>query len=247
MDIKKSTIYFLFLFCFMASTSAHAADFNINVGDTVYEQRYEYNKIWEQNGQMEQKVLEVGFRLLNENKIRQRVHFRIIKKGDEPNANALYLNSTVSIYSAIFPYIDNDDELAAVMAHEITHILQYKGFWNWFIRTLDLIPSQSDEYDADLGGVDLMVRAGYNPLAMISFQNKLFDENHWFWNFLMGVWGVEKTHPDGSKRLLKVYTHILIYYPSYIAKGYDNIYYKNFLMDSENNKEIQKIKDKYKL
>ncbi len=52
--------------------------------------------------------------------------FFVIDKDDEPNAFCLP-GGKVFVYSGIFKYISSDDELAAVMGHEIGHALARHG------------------------------------------------------------------------------------------------------------------------
>ncbi len=52
--------------------------------------------------------------------------FFVIDKEDEPNAFCLP-GGKVFVYSGIFKYASNDDELAAVMGHEIGHALARHG------------------------------------------------------------------------------------------------------------------------
>ena len=52
--------------------------------------------------------------------------FFVIDKDDEPNAFCLP-GGKVFVYSGIFKYVANDDELAAVMGHEIGHALARHG------------------------------------------------------------------------------------------------------------------------
>ena len=52
--------------------------------------------------------------------------FFVIDKADEPNAFCLP-GGKVFVYSGIFKYVSSDDELAAVMGHEIGHALARHG------------------------------------------------------------------------------------------------------------------------
>ncbi|MEI3254514.1 MAG: hypothetical protein V8R83_04285 [Candidatus Gastranaerophilaceae bacterium] len=100
--------------------------------------------------------------------------------------------------------LDSDDELAAVICHEIAHGLDaHKGLW----RRLTMAgSSKSYEFKADKKGVDLMVNAGYNPIAMIVILNKITAEPSWFERY--------PSHPGGSERLLTIYSYIYSKYPS---------------------------------
>ena len=61
-----------------------------------------------------------------------------------------------------------------------------------------------------------MVKAGYNPLAMISVLNKICG------NYV----DIISTHPSGEKRLMNIYDYISYNYPEWIKKGYSTDSYK---------------------
>lgn len=186
------------------------------------------NTFWERTGKYEQKVLEVGTKILHENKINKRVAFQMIRNHNTINACARYDNKVVYVYYGIIPYIDNDDELAALLGHEIAHSLdQYGGFFKWADMRLN---SKEYEHKADLVGIDLMVKAGYNPIAAICMANKWMSEDYWdFWVFT--------THPKTSKRLIAMYKYIYRKYPWALKTDMvHNVNYENFTYFSK--KEI---------
>lgn len=129
-------------------------------------------------------------------------HFKVIND-DEVNAFALpggyvYLNKGLTDKAS------SDDEIAAVIAHEVGHVvakhsvkrlqgvLSYEALAvlatiaaedksqaynaNIAFGTLVLAYSREDELLADKMGVRYMKKAGYKPDAMISFLNKLEKE-----------------------------------------------------------------------
>ncbi|OGI02292.1 MAG: hypothetical protein A2Y25_10155 [Candidatus Melainabacteria bacterium GWF2_37_15] len=236
------------VFCFLSMPiSAWAEVDEINLYFDQQGKPYDY-KLWERKGKFEQKTFEVGFRLLNSSEVKNRVAFSVYEKNNLINAYAFWLSSNVIVTEEMFSYIDNDDELAALLAHEIGHIQQYDSIKTFCIKMIDIpnFTSKHYEHDADKRGVDLMANAGYNPLAMITFFNKLSHEDHWFIRKLDKIFWFQ-SHPTGTKRLAKIYNHILINYPQFITKGYDNPYYANFLMNAEKDENIKKIKDKHDL
>lgn len=260
MLVKKRFLTILMLVCVLfASQNVFADeqiddDHDITYYDNIYSDEgkpYDY-KLWERKGKLEQKVLEVGHRLLNANGAEHRVAFFVYRRINFINAWANGSNSKVRVFDDILRYIDNDDELAALLAHEIIHIKDNDHFGHFMLQHLPIVSSilsKHYEHRADTRGVDLMVNAGYNPLAMITFLNKISPEYHWF------VRGLDYlcclcllSHPTGSKRTLKVYEYIEKNYPEYIEQGYDNIYYTNFLFNSSvQYLDIEKIKEKYNM
>ena len=134
------------------------------------------------------------------------------------------------------------------------HIKQLSiGVWPWKRIKMYVAPKYY-EYDADLKGVDYMVKAGYNPLAMISLYNKIMNEKSAFCKFSLFLEEMSflfllpiDTHPTGSKRLLNIYNHIKTHYPRFLTQDDENMYYINFLMNSEKNTDVRQLKDKYDL
>ena len=79
--------------------------------------------------------------------------------------------------------------------------------------------SRTDEYEADVTGVDLMINAGYNPLAMVSVLYKISGK------FI----DIVQTHPSGDKRTMYIYDYITYTYPAKLKLGYTSDSYKQFM------------------
>jgi len=180
---------------------------------------------WEQNGKYEQKVLEVGTKILNANKIDKRIAIQMDRNTKTINAGTTRTNKLVTVYYGILPYLDNDDELAALLGHEMGHAIDdYGGFFKWMDMTLN---SKEYEFKADLIGVDLMVKAGYNPIAAITMANKWQPEEYW-------DFGVFTTHPKTSRRLMEMYKYIYRKYPWALKTDMvHNVNYENFTYSSK--------------
>jgi len=80
--------------------------------------------------------------------------------------------------------------------------------------------SRTDEFEADISGVDLMAKAGYNPLAMVSLLNKISGDAYI---------DIIQTHPSGEKRILNVYNYIEYNYATKLKNGYTTDSYKKAL------------------
>ncbi len=266
MFFKKELLAGLLALCFLVMPmGAVAEDGVVYIIDS--NKPYDY-KLWERVGRYDQKVFEVGFRLLNENKFPKNVRFTLKRNIKETNAYAKYSRGEIAIYTGMLLYIQNDDELAAILAHEMGHINQLStGFWPWK-RTKMWFAPKFYEFDADKIGIDYMVKAGYNPLAMITVFNKVGPEDSNFYKFLLFYKSLKTlyykilltdnfidillvrpydTHPKTSKRMDKIYNHILVNYPNFITEGYKNPYYANFLMNAEKNTDIKIIREKHDL
>jgi len=189
--------------------------------------------IWKQNGKYEEKVIAVGARILDANKIAKRVPFRVAKD-KTINAESSFFYKTVTVHQGMFPYIDNDDELAFLLSHEIAHSIDaYGGSLKWMAMTLN---SKHYESKADLMAVDFMVKAGYNPIAAITLQNKGFDE-------AQSDFGFWRTHPKTSKRMMDIYEYISVKYPSYLSSAAVNsVHFRNFTRSSAKDIAAFKVK-----
>lgn len=145
---------------------------------------------------------------------------------ESAEANAFCLpGGKVAVYSGLFTYIANEAELAVVVAHEIAHALARHGgermswgdlqtlgslgiskaFNNETVNTVYgvgtqlgvMLPySRANESEADMIGLTLMARAGYNPQAAVTFWKKFGGkENASFLDQFLS------THPQGADRI----------------------------------------------
>ena len=191
---------------------------------------------WEKNGKDEQKVMTVAQKILYANKINKRIPLEVKRNTTTINATSNPYYKTVTMYTGMLPYFDNDDELAYVLSHEIAHSIDSYG---GAIKLVAMnVNSKSYEMKADLKGIDYMVTAGYNPVAAIIMGTKLFQEPIWDWGFT-------STHPKGSKRVMAMYKYIYKKYPQYLTSEMTkNIVYQNFLLAMD--KEIKAFHAKEK-
>lgn len=203
------------------------------------------------------RVNSIGNKLLNSNGVQQAIE---IKVSEEEDVNAYAnINKEVYVYKGLLENVSNDEELAAVISHEVGHILNghcaKQGILNTGVNILAQKAAQkynatavavgqqltssklsrNDEFEADLTGVDLLVKAGYNPMAMISVLNKICG------NYI----DILQTHPSGEKRLMNIYNYIEYNYPAKIKTGFNSSSYtKAMLVISPN---VQKRKTSEKL
>ena len=129
------------------------------------------DNFWKKKGIDEQKVIQVGQKIMLDNKIPRRIPIFVDSKKTIEAYSSLY-DKKVVIHEGMFFYIDNDDELAYVLSHEIAHSVEaYGGMMKYMA-----INSNSKKYEqkADLNGIDYMVKAGYDPIAAITMGNKIF-------------------------------------------------------------------------
>ncbi len=191
-------------------------------------------------GELQERMNSVGFRILNANRIEKRLIFMAINRVYTRDiwTDVSSVNRIVWIKPTIIPYIDSDDELAAVLSHSIAHgVDTYEGILRGYISILNywVAPNKYD-LKADKLAVDYMVNSGYNPLAAITILNKI-GKQYRFDAF--------SNHTLVSRRMMLIYEYIYTKYPSVLVDNEykDNIYYQNFLLTSRNNrmKLLEKI------
>lgn len=191
-----------------------------NADGLIFETNVNMENYWKKTGVDVQKVQDVGYKLINSNKLDKYVVVKLVYNYKTINAYASFSDKSVNIYSGILPYLNSDDELAYVIGHEIGHCLDY---YNGFFRAAEMvINSKSYETKADLIGIDLMTKAGYNPIAAITVQYKVSGEyafaDWMFWS-----------HPKGTVRMLDMYKYIYKKYPSALdSEMTKDVAYQNF-------------------
>ncbi len=153
---------------------------------------------------------------------------------DKDEANAFCLpGGKVFVYTGIFKFASNDDELSAVMGHEIGHALARHGAERMSRGQLEqagseilnavmqgrgnpqntamvmqafgigtqlgvsLPHSRTQEYEADMIGLVLMAKAGYNPKYALSFWEKFAKDGQTPPEYL-------STHPAPTNRIAKI-------------------------------------------
>lgn len=189
------------------------------------------------------KVNTIGKNLLSKNNLPTKINFKVIET-DEINAFA-NADKEICVYTGLLKFVNNDAELAAVIAHEIGHIVNnhvakqnvvntisqtaiYNSNLNAGLKTaaynannLSMLKmSRTEEYEADITGADLIARAGYNPLAMVSVLYKIGGSYADF----------TSTHPSGDKRTMYIYDYITYAYPNKVKAGYNTDSYNKFMI-----------------
>lgn len=222
---------------------------------------------WDSNANLA-RVNRIGNVLLTKNGIQHAIKFTV-SNTEDVNAYA-DINKEIHVYRGMLNYVDYDHELAGVIAHEMGHIINGHCAKQTILDSVinsvatDLASStttdggalavatgkqlassklsRNDEMEADLTAVDLMIKAGYNPLALISVLNKISG------NYI----DVMETHPSGEKRLMNIYDYILYNYPKYAktgAAGYNTESYKKASVminaNLERRKASKKLQNKY--
>lgn len=148
----------------------------------------------------------------------------------------------IAFYTGILETLKlSDDEVAVVMGHEVAHALRehareriaknelthlgasllgqfvgggkYAGAFDVGGQLLSLKFSRDDESEADLVGLDLAARAGFDPRAGVSLWRKMAAANRgappqWL-----------STHPSGKNRIQEIEKHLPAVMPLYEKAG----------------------------
>ena len=104
------------------------------------------------------KIDEIGFRILNSNGIEKRMVFDYNTKSNK-NASSRYSDRQIILYRGLYNRLNSDDEIAAVLAHEISHAVDsYNGiFRGYFSNFLYSFAPKKYEYKADKKAVDYIM------------------------------------------------------------------------------------------
>lgn len=167
-------------------------------------------------------VNRVGQRLVKASNPEFEYSFHVI---DSPEINAFCLpGGHVFVYTGLRKVVKTDDELASVLAHEITHAEQHHfarqyaknskrqallGIGSIFVPLTQLSAtllqlgdaglsahySRGAESEADRLGAARMKRAGYDPHAMVTVLTRLANEDS---SNSLDRWLLD--HPEGKKR-----------------------------------------------
>lgn len=181
------------------------------------------------------KINNIGTKILNANKIEKRIIFVYDKNSKLEmlkNTNSLTKRQVV-IYEDYYKFVETDDELAAYIAREIPVAQRsYDGIASGWLSSIK-IKAAPKKYELvfDKFAIDYMVKAGYNPLGLITFINKSCPQKR------------QDTFSSNnltSKRLAHIYEYIFINHPTFLAKNtyIENEYYQNFLLTSQENRKL---------
>lgn len=207
------------------------------------------------------RVQEVGEKILSKNGISiKNVKFTVVS--DTPNNSEFISTKVINISSAELAFAGNDNEVAAVVASEIGHLVcghaskakvmsLLQTTTNTEVTTNEAIQTFAQNYkttkqdkEADLAAVNLMVNAEYNPLALIVVLTK---QTGTYWDAIVG-------RPANAEKAMNVYDYIAFVYPDKLKVGYGCNEYRTFqayaqnIVDerNENKKALNKHNKTYK-
>lgn len=188
-----------------------------------------------------ERVSVVGKTLLEKNGLPTSITFKIVD-GIANNTDATTTN-VINISKDDLTYAGNDSEVAAVVSNEIGHIINgqtskskmrelAKQAITSKLSADNLITTAAnseyianktnlnDEKAADITGVDLMCKTGYNPLAMVVLITK---------RPTTGTLETLQGKPNNSERAMNTFDYLSYAYPVKVKSGYGCQEYTRFL------------------
>jgi len=187
----------------------------------IIEKKHEVVKDLNQNSL----ITEIGNKLAEASEMREmKFHFRILKE-DGPNAFSIPGGYIYVTYD-LFDYIQSDDELAGILAHEIAHVIHNHALKQTRdntkftlltilavlltgepdvgvlgkLTTITFLNQYSREYEeeADLTAIDLLIKTGYNPVGFLTFLERLYAREMFKPEVNLGIF---QTHPATENRI----------------------------------------------
>jgi len=170
-------------------------------------------------------ISEIGNKLAEASEMKEmEFHFRILKV-DGPNAFSIPGGYIYVTYD-LFDYVQSDNELAGILAHEIAHIVhnhalkQTRDNTKYSLLTIlaVLLTREPDvvllgnltaitflnqyrreyEEEADLTAIELLIKTGYNPVGFLTFLERLYAREMFKPELNLGIF---QTHPETENRV----------------------------------------------
>jgi len=184
------------------------------------------------NMQIQDRISNIGLKILNANKIDVRMIFVYSSKDSKINLEEGLTRRQIIIYDKYVQFAANDAEIAAFLAREICKTAEsYTGIWKGLVSSVQVkCAPKKYELFFDKRAVDFMVEAGYNPVALITLINKAYPQKRFD--------KISRTNLT-SKRLANIYEYIYTKYPYYLKNNeyFETEAYQNFLLNSQENRK----------
>ena len=186
------------------------------------------------------RVPTVGQQLLTKNGISVKLTFKVVDGAADNSESAK--TKIVNISNNDLQYAGNDNEVAAVIADELGHIIcchtdkaKVRSLIFSGTATSDSTANtvadefisskitQKENEEADITAVNLMIPAGYNPLALIVWVTKQPGS----------TMDILKSKPNNFDRAMVTFKYLTYAYPSKVKSGYACQEYRTFLANAE--------------
>jgi len=170
-------------------------------------------------------ITEIGNKLARNSELKGvNYHFRILEK-EGPNAFSIP-GGYIYVTHDLFDYVQSDDELAGILAHEIAHVIHNHALKQTRdntkftlltilgvlltrepnvavlgkLTTITFLNQYSREYEeeADLTSLDLLIKTGYNPVGFLTFLERLYTREMFKPELNLGIF---QTHPETENRI----------------------------------------------
>lgn len=223
-----SVIVFLLIAFFLLNFNSFSSERDFNKEQKLgkklsenIEKKYEVIEDLYQNSL----IIEIGNKLTEASEMKEiKFHFRILKK-DGPNAFSIP-GGYIYITYDLFDYVQSDDELAGILAHEIAHVIHNHALKQTRdntkftlltilgvlltrepnvavfgkLTTITLLNQYSRKYEeeADLTAIDLLIKTGYNPVGFLTFLERLYTREMFKPEINLGIF---QTHPETENRI----------------------------------------------
>lgn len=170
-------------------------------------------------------IAEIGNKLAEASELKgMNYHFKILNiKG--PNAFSIP-GGYIYVTHDLFDYVQSDDELAGILAHEIAHVIHNHALKQTRdntkftlltilgvlltrepnvavlgkLTTITFLNQYSREYEeeADLTSLDLLIKTGYSPVGFLTFLERLHAREMFKPSINLGIY---QTHPETENRI----------------------------------------------
>ena len=227
-DKLTFVIVFLLIAFLLVSLNSFSAERDLNKEQKLgkklsenIEKKYEVIEDLNQNSL----ITEIGNKLAEVSEMREmKFHFRILNI-DGPNAFSIPGGYIYVTYD-LFDYVQSDDELAGILAHEIGHVIHNHALKQTRdntkftlltilavlltgepdvgvlgkLTTITFLNQYSREYEeeADLTAIDLLSKTEYNPVGFLSFLERLYTREMFKPEVNLGIF---QTHPETENRI----------------------------------------------
>jgi len=223
-----SMIVFLLITFLLVSFNSFSAERDLNKEQKLGKKLSEdIEKKYEVVEDLEKNLLlrEIGNKLAKVSELRgMNYHFKILNT-EGPNAFSIPGGYIYVTYD-LFDYIQSDDELAGILAHEIAHVIHNHALKQTRdntkftlltilavlltgepdvgvlgkLTTITFLNQYSREYEeeADLTALDLLIKTRYNPVGFLTFLERLYTREMFKPEVNLGIF---QTHPETENRI----------------------------------------------
>jgi len=170
-------------------------------------------------------IKQIGNKLAKVSELKEmNYHFKILNI-EGPNAFSIP-GGYIYVTHDLFDYVQSDDELAGILAHEIAHVIHNHALKQTRdntkftlltilgalltgepnvavlgkLTTITFLNQYSREYEeeADLTAINLLIKAGYNSVGFLTFLERLYTREMFKPEVNLGIF---QTHPETENRI----------------------------------------------